>query len=90
MSDEEDFGGIIDDVRTARDWRPIAPLLKEFENAEGTLAIAESVKDILAFLIKMQTKEDPLKNKSFYVYSKFVDLIKNDPQWLAIFEEIVG
>ena len=85
----EEYGGIWDDIQTAKKWRPILPMLDALENSKGTVERLEAIQEILAFCIKTGLKEDPYTKRSFLIFGKFVELIESDPEWRAIFEDIV-
>lgn len=85
----DEYGGIWDDVQTALKWKPILPLVKALEDAQGTVAKAEAARELSAFAIKNALNTDPYKHRAFLIYCKFVELIKEDPQWLAIVEGIL-
>jgi hypothetical protein len=85
----DEYGGIWDDVQTALKWKPILPLVKALEDAQGTVAKAEAARELGAFAIKNALNTDPFRNRAFLIYCKSVELIKEDPQWLAIVEGIL-
>lgn len=89
MNDVTEVGGVWDDVSTALKWKPILPLLKSMEEANGTVAKAEAIRDLAAFAIKTGLKTDPYNHRAFLVYAKFVDLMKKDHQWQLIVEGIL-
>lgn len=82
----EEYGNLWDDVQTALKWKPILPLVKALEDAQGTVAKAEAARELSAFAIKNALNTDPYKHRVFLVYCKFVELIRQDPAWLAIVE----
>jgi hypothetical protein len=45
------FGGIIDDARTLLKWRPILPLLKEWEDARDTTVKFRAGIKVLQFIV---------------------------------------
>jgi hypothetical protein len=85
----DEYGGIWDDVQTALKWKPILPLVKALEDAQGTVDKAEAARELSAFAIKNALGTDPYKHRAFLIYCKFVELIKEDPQWRAIVEGIL-
>lgn len=89
MSEPEEFGGIWDDIQTAKKWRPILPMLDALENAVGTVERLEAIQEILAFCIRTGLKEDPYTKRSFLIFGKFVELIEDDSEWRAIFEDMI-
>lgn len=88
MPDEE-FGGVWDDLQTALKWKPILPLLHNLEQASGTVGKAEAIRPLVAFAIKTAINTDPYHHRAFLIYCKFVELIKHDPEWLAIVEGVL-
>jgi hypothetical protein len=82
----DEYGGIWDDVQTALKWKPILPLVKALEDAQGTVAKAEAARELSAFAIKNALNTDPYRHRVFLIYCKFVELIREDKQWLAIVE----
>ena len=85
----DEYGGIWDDVQTALKWKPILPLVKALEDAQGTVGKAEAARDLGAFAIKNALNTDPYRHRFFLVFCKFVELIKSDPEWRAIVEDIL-
>lgn len=89
LSEPESYGGIWDDIQTAKKWRPILPMLDALENAKGSVERLQAIHEVLAFCIKIGLKEDPYSKRSFLVFGKFIELIDTDEEWLAIFEGVV-
>ena len=85
----EEYGGLWDDIATARKWRPILPMLDALENAIGTVERLEAIQEILAFCIRTGLKEDPYTKRSFLIFGKFVELMEDDPEWRTIFEGVM-
>lgn len=85
----DEYGNLWDDVQTALKWKPILPLVKALEDAQGTVGKAEAARDLGAFAIKNALNTDPYKHRAFLIYCKFVELIREDKQWLAIVEGIL-
>ena len=85
----DECGGVWDDVQTALKWKPILPLVKALEDAQGTVAKADAARDLGAFAIKNALNTDPYKHRVFLIYCKFVELIRSDPEWRAIVEDIL-
>lgn len=86
---DTEYGGIWDDVQTALKWKPILPLVKALEDASGTVGKAEAAKELAAFAIKNALNTNPYKHRAFLIYCKFIELIKKDPEWLAIVEGVL-
>ena len=89
LSEPEAYGGVIDDLRTAKKWAPILTLLKEFEDAQGTVDNLKAIEEIAAFCIVAGLNEKPYRNRAFLIFGKFIELIEKDPEWRAIFEDII-
>ena len=89
LSEPEAYGGVIDDLKTARQWAPILPLLKEFEDAQGTVDNLKAIEEIAAFCIVAGLNEKPYRNRAFLIFGKFIELVEKDPEWRAIFEDII-
>lgn len=85
----DEYGGVWDDVQTALKWKPILPLVKALEDAQGTVAKAEAARELGAFAIQNALNTDPYKHRAFLIYCKFVELIRSDPEWRAIVEDIL-
>ena len=85
----EEFGGIWNDLATARKWRPILPMLDALENSVGTIERLEAIKEILAFCITVGLKEDPYTKRSFLIFGKIIETLEDDPEWRIIFETVV-
>lgn len=47
----QEFGGIIDDARTLMKWKPILPLLKEWEDARDTTVKFRAGIRVLTFIV---------------------------------------
>ena len=45
------YGGVIDDLRTAKKWSHILPLLRQFEDAQRTVDNLKAIEEIAAFCI---------------------------------------
>lgn len=86
---DAEYGNLWDDVQTALKWKPILPLVKALEDADGTIQKAEAAEKLAAFAIKTALNTHPYKHRSFLIYCKLVELIKRDPEWLAIVEGIL-
>lgn len=84
-----EYGNLWDDVQTALKWKPILPLVKALEDAQGTVDKAEAARELGAFAIKNALNTDPYKHRVFLIYCKFVELIRSDPEWRAIVEDIL-
>lgn len=89
LSEPETYGGVIDDFKTAKKWAPILTLLKEFEDAQGTVDNLKAIEEIAAFCIVAGLNEKPYRNRAFLIFGKFIELIEKDPEWRAIFEDVV-
>tara|TARA_Y100001978_G_C23336409_1_gene265359 strand:+ start:93 stop:368 length:276 start_codon:yes stop_codon:yes gene_type:complete len=85
----EEYGGLWDDLATARKWRPILPMLDALENSIGTIERLEAIQEILAFCIKTGLKEDPYTKRSFLIFGKIIETLEDDPEWRTIFEGII-
>lgn len=83
------YGGVIDDLRTAKKWSHILPLLRQFEDAQGTVDNLKAIEEIAAFCISTGLNEKPYRNRAFLIFGKFIELIEKDPEWRAIFEDII-
>ena len=89
LSEPETYGGVLDDLKTARQWAPILPLLKEFEDANGTVDNLKAIEEVAAFCITVGLNEKPYRNRAFLIFAKFIELIEKDPEWKAIFEGMI-
>lgn len=89
LSEPESYGGIWDDIATARKWRPILPMLDALEQAKGSVEKLQAIHEIAAFAIKAGLNEDPYANRSFLIFGKFIELLDTDDEWRAIFEDVV-
>ena len=59
----QEFGGIIDDARTLLKWKPILPLLKEWEDARDTTVKFRAGIRVLNFIV--DTLESGPRAESF-------------------------
>lgn len=87
--DEEEYGGIIDDVRTAIQWVPILRMLQKLEVEKELVPRLKAIQDIAAFAIKTGVKEDPYKNRAFLIFCKLIETVEKDPQWQGILKDVL-
>lgn len=89
MSEPEEYGGIWNDIQTAKKWRPILPMLDALEQSEGSVERLQAIHEIAAFAVKTGLNSDPYTNRSFLIFGKFIELIDTDDEWRAIFESVI-
>lgn len=81
---DEEFGGIIDDVQTALEWKPILPLLAALKASNTIPEKLDAVIPIIQFVCVHGLRHDPRMDRWFLIVRKACETIKADPQWQAV------
>lgn len=82
----DDFGGWIDDIKTASHWLPILKLVKKLEDSSGIVEQTKAAQEIVAFAIKTALHKDPYKARAFLLFALACETIETDPRWQKVVE----
>ena len=87
MSDE--YGGLLDEIHTGLQWKPILGLLKVAQETKGTAARLAAWQAVAAFAIKTGLKKDPFSLPGFVAFALLVELAHSDPRVLTVIERVL-
>lgn len=85
MSGEE-YGGLIDDVKTAAHWLPILKLVKKLEDSKSIVEQSKAAQEIAAFAIQTALHKDPYKVRAFLLFVLACETIETDKRWRKVVE----
>lgn len=82
----DEYGGLIDDVKTAAHWLPILKLVKKLEDAKDIVEQTKAAQEIVAFAIRTALHKDPYKARAFLLFALACETIETDPRWRKVVE----
>lgn len=86
----DDFGGLFDNVREARVWKPILPLLRATREAGSVPAKLAAIRAVAAFFLQTSYQADPNRIPAFRVFALFVELAQTDERVRRLAEEMLS
>lgn len=86
---EKPAEGIIDDIGTLIEWRPVLALVRDVQNATDIPAKADAVRALVAFVIKTGFKRDPYQMRAFLIFTKACQTVRADPSWRQIVADLL-
>ena len=85
--EQEEFGGLIDNIRELSHWYPILPLLERLRTEKDTSQKLDNLMEVVGFV--MQTLGSDLYRARAYLIARLsVETVKSDPRWRALVEEM--
>ena len=87
--DDEEYGSLLDDVKTAWHWVPILKLVRKLEDARGVVEQTKAAKEIVSFAIETALHKDPYKARAFLLFALACETIETDPRWQKVVEELL-
>ena len=84
-----DSRGLVEDLRVAKRWRPILPLLEKFESSQSVLAKAEALQAVLLFAYRLSGGSG-VEPRGLRLLRKMIDLMWEDAEWRQMVEEFLG
>lgn len=84
------YGGIIDDFKSAIEWQPILPLLRRFQNAMTPASKMSAAIDIAEFIAKVGFGDDsPQQRRWSKIARRFAVAVSFDPDLRELLKEMV-
>ena len=86
---EEDREGIIDDIGTLVEWRPILGLVRDVQKASTIPDKADAMKNLLAFVLKTGFQKDPYHMRAFLLVVLACQTLRQDKQWQRVVADLL-
>lgn len=86
---EQDREGIIDDIGTLVEWRPVLALVRDVQAAKDLPAQADAVRALVAFVLKTGFGKNPYDTRWFLIFTQACVTVRNDPTWRKIVADLL-
>lgn len=87
---EQEYGGMIDDIKTALKWKPILPLLQNLSDATLLADQAKAVLPIIDFIVAIGFNDEDVDSKLWRRFvGKIVSLIESDRELRNLIRDLL-